>query len=299
MLKTFQVFKQYAGSSSNVHILTDEEIKKVQQVLLEIMDDFDALCRKHGLTYFLTGGSALGAEREKGFIPWDDDIDVMMPRQDYDKLPELVEKELNEKYWVQSLETSEKYDLCFSKFRKKGTQFVEIFETEPDKAGFFLDVFPLEDTYDNPVLRFLNGIIDETLFFVASCVRIHQHKDQLINYFNDKRVQQLILVKSGIGLLFDRGDKRKWYKRCEKWQGKLRNPTSQYVAVSCGRGHYFGETYKRSRIFPLQETDFEKRKYYIPGDIAHLLTKLYGKDYIKPISSDKIEKHAIVMWNSE
>jgi len=300
VLKTFKAFKQYAGSNNNVHVLTDEEIKKIQKALLKIMDDFDMLCRKHGLTYFLTGGSALGARREKGFIPWDDDIDVMMPRKDYNKLPELIEKELNDKYWIQNLRTSDKYDLCFSKLRKKGTKYVEIFETEPDKAGLFLDIFPLEDTYNSPILRFMNGIIDEFLFFVASCVRIHQKKQALLDYAkDDNRIQQSIRMKSIIGALFNRKKhSREWFLYCERWQSKCHNPDSKYATVSCGRGHYFGEMYARDKVLPPREGEFEGRKYYVPKDDIYLLNCLYGKDFMTPCDLAKREMHCVLEWNT-
>ena len=300
LLKTFKAFKEYAGSGQNGHALTDEEVRITQSILLEIMDDFDAMCRKHNLCHFLTGGSALGAFRENGFVPWDDDIDIMMPRKDYDQLPQIAEKEFGDKYWVQNLKTSETFDLCFTKFRKNGTRFVELFESEPERAGFFLDVFPLEDTYDNPVVRFVNGIIDEALFFIASCVRIHQQKDRLIQFFNDPNIRKSIRLKSCIGSVFDsKKDKRKWYKRCEKWQSKCNNPDSRYTTVSCGRGHYFGEMYTRNRLFPLIEHEFEGKRYFIPKECEHLLMKLYGSGYMKKSDPGKIEKHVILTWEPE
>ena len=299
LLKTFQAFKQYSGSNPDTHILSDEEIRITKEILLGIMDDFDALCRKYGLSYFLTGGSALGAVRENGFIPWDDDIDIIMPRRDYDRLPEIVEQEFGDRYWVQSLKTSDVFDLCFAKFRKKGTKYVELFESEPERAGFFLDIFPLEDTYDNPVIRFLNGIVDEGLFFIASCVRVYQQSSRLITYFDDPSIQRSIRIKAMIGSLFNcRKDGRIWYKRCEKWQGKCKNPNSKYATVSCGRGHYFGEMYSRDRLFPLAEHSFEGRNYVVPGDCDHLLTKLYGQEYMKPSDPDKIEQHVIIQWDT-
>ena len=299
MLKTFQAFKQYSGSSLNTHTLSDEEIKATQKILLAMMDDFAALCRKHGLTYFLTGGSALGAVRENGFIPWDDDIDIIMPRKDYDRLPQIVEQECGDQYWVQSIQTSEAFDLCFAKFRKKGTKYVELFESEPERAGFFLDVFPLEDTYDNPILRFANGIVDETLFFISSCVRVYQQKDRLLGFFNDPSIQKAIRVKAAIGSVFNsRKDSRKWYKRCEKWQSKCSNPDSRHVTVSCGRGHYFGEMYLRDKLFPVAEHIFEGRDYAVPKDSSHLLLKLYGPDYMQASDPEKVEKHVLIQWET-
>ena len=297
MLKTFKAFKQYAGSKQNVHALTEEEIRITQKILLGIMDDFDAMCRKHNLQYFLTGGSALGAVREDGFIPWDDDIDIIMPRRDYDKLSKITAQEYGDRYRVQNLRTSEVFDLCFTKFRKNGTKFVELFESEPDNAGFFLDIFPLEDTYDNPILRFFNGIIDEALFLIASCVRVHQQKERLIEFFDDDRIRRTVQIKAAIGSLFDsKKDKRKWYWRCEKWQSKCKRADSRFAVVSCGRGHYFGELYKRDRLFPLASHGFENRSYSMPKDADYLLQKLYGQGYMHPVGENDRETHTVICW---
>lgn len=86
MLKTFAYFKKFANQNEKLRVLSEQDIHDVQQALLGMMDDFDALCRRNGLQYFLTGGSALGAVRHHGFIPWDEDIDIIMPRADFDRL---------------------------------------------------------------------------------------------------------------------------------------------------------------------------------------------------------------------
>lgn len=295
LLKTFAYFKKFANQNEKLRVLSEQDIHDVQQALLGMMDDFDALCRRNGLQYFLTGGSALGAVRHRGFIPWDEDIDIIMPRADFDRLTECVDRELGERYWVQSLETSDVCDLSYFKMRKKGTKYVEIFENEPERAGLFLDIFPLEDMYDNKVLRGLNGVVDEGLFFIASCVRIFNKRERLSQYVEGSKLEGTIRVKAALGhLLSSRKDPYVWFRRCERWQSKCQNPDSRYVTVSCGRGHYFGEMYEREKIFPLQEMEFAGRKYFMPKDSDHLLTVLYGPDYMTPSDPDHREMHSVI-----
>ena len=81
-----------------------ETLDKLHQVEMEILDDFVKVCEKHKLRYFLTGGTMLGAVRHSGFIPWDDDVDIGMPREDYDKFIEIGEKALGDKYQLECFE---------------------------------------------------------------------------------------------------------------------------------------------------------------------------------------------------
>ena len=103
-----------------MHKLTDKELKKLQKIELDILIEFDKICKKNNLRYVLVGGTLIGAIRHKGFIPWDDDIDVSMPRKDYNKFIKIQEKELNHnKYYFQSMETNDKFGLPFAKLRRK------------------------------------------------------------------------------------------------------------------------------------------------------------------------------------
>ena len=87
----------------------EETLKRVQQTELGILKDFMALCDKHGLTYFGIAGTGIGAIRHKGFIPWDDDIDIALPRKDYEIFLKLARKYLSDRYIVLNCETNENY----------------------------------------------------------------------------------------------------------------------------------------------------------------------------------------------
>lgn len=295
MLKTFLSFKKLANNNKRLRTLTQEDIEGIQRVLLEMLTDFDALCRRNSLRYTLSGGSALGAVRHGGFIPWDEDIDIIMPRDDFERLTACVDRELGEDYWVQGLESSDVCDLNYLKVRKKGTKYVEIFENEPERAGVFLDIFPLDNTYDNALLRFLNGVVDEGLFFIASCVRMYNKQERLRQYVQGSEMEGTVGLKCRLGKLFSsKKDPRIWFKRCEKWVKKCKNNQSKYVAISCGQGHYFGEMYERARLLPFQDADFAGRTVSLMKDTDHYLTKLYGSDYMTPPPEGSRAIHSVV-----
>ena len=106
----------------------NKNLKQLQKVELELLKDFDEMCKENHVQYFLAYGSLLGAIRHKGFIPWDDDVDVHMFGKDYLKLTEALKDNKNEKYFFQSLETEKNYfslplpdhaSRCFRRLRKK------------------------------------------------------------------------------------------------------------------------------------------------------------------------------------
>ena len=117
---------------------------ELQQKLLNILKWFDSFCKKNGLRYYLIGGTMLGALRHGGFIPWDDDIDVGMPREDYERMAEILSKNPDEKYVFETPDSCAK-DFCypFSKIYDVSTTLIENTKHKI-KRGIYIDVFPLD-----------------------------------------------------------------------------------------------------------------------------------------------------------
>lgn len=131
-----------------------DTLNKLKKVELEILKDFIAICKKYDLPYFATGGTAIGALRHQGFIPWDDDIDVCMLRKDYDKFMEVGPKEFGDKYIFMTTDTEPRYPLMFGKMVKKGTRFVEDAYQQADyPLGIYIDIFPYDQTPEDETLR--------------------------------------------------------------------------------------------------------------------------------------------------
>ena len=119
-------------------------MNEIQKVQLDLLKQFIALCEKHGLRYYLFGGSCLGAVRHQGFIPWDDDLDVAMPRPDFNKLVALA-KQFNEPYFLQTVTTDKRYSYPYAKLRNSNTSFFEMaFAQTNMNHGIWIDIFPLD-----------------------------------------------------------------------------------------------------------------------------------------------------------
>lgn len=150
--------------------MRNELLRKIQMVQLEIMKVVDRICEEENINYYLCAGSMLGGIRHQGFIPWDDDLDIMLPREDYAKLLEILKKKLPEEYWLQTYDTDSEYWQPFAKIRKKNTIYKEKgMENFPDeKCGIWIDIFPLDyaserGTYCLKVRRLLTKVISFSL----------------------------------------------------------------------------------------------------------------------------------------
>lgn len=125
----------------------DDTVKeRLWSTEVEILSEIDRICKKYNLVYYLAYGTLIGAIRHKGFIPWDDDIDITMPRNDYNKLKKIcLEGKLNEKFFYQDVDTDPEYYLTYAKIRKNNTLFDESDTRHLNiHRGIFVDVFPLD-----------------------------------------------------------------------------------------------------------------------------------------------------------
>lgn len=126
------------------------EIHKLKKLELEILIDIDMICKENNLKYYLVGGTLLGAVRHNGFIPWDDDIDIGMPRKDLNILEDILRNEYYEKYFVQNPRTDKNYWRYITKVRMNGTKMIEkVVEDIDMHHGIYIDIFPLDKINNN------------------------------------------------------------------------------------------------------------------------------------------------------
>jgi lipopolysaccharide cholinephosphotransferase len=143
-------------------------VRDLQMVLLGMLKDIDALCRKHNIPYFLNGGSALGAVRHQGFIPWDDDADISMMASDYFRFLQVA-SELGEDYVVHAYEIDKRYNVLIpaAKIRKKNTYIQEVNtllrNRIPDCDGVFVDVFVYDYVSENRIRDFIPRVLNQAL----------------------------------------------------------------------------------------------------------------------------------------
>ena len=136
--------------------LSKEELRKMQLLELDLLKEFDRVCRKHGIIYTISSGTMLGAVRHKGFIPWDDDADISMLREEYEKFRSVADELNPDICYFQDHNTDPEYRWGYAKLRRTGTQYVRIGQEHLKcKTGIFVDIFPLDDVPDSKIGRIL------------------------------------------------------------------------------------------------------------------------------------------------
>ena len=132
-----------------------EERSALQKRLLHILREFDRICKKHNISYMLFAGSTIGAARHKGFIPWDDDVDVAMLRSEYERFLEIAPSELDDNIYYLQKEFSAHWPMFFSKLRMNNTACIERYIPKDPKVhqGIYIDIFPVDNLCEGFVGR--------------------------------------------------------------------------------------------------------------------------------------------------
>lgn len=252
-------------------------IKALQKVLLDMIVDIDKICKKHHIEYILFSGSVLGAVRHKGFIPWDDDLDIAMTRDNYYRLIKVLKKDLPEKYIFHCFEKDERYLVTWPamKIRKKGTyireQNVLLQNKCHDCDGIFIDVFILDYVSENKIKDYWNRLFSQILAMpIIFFENIHINPKHLKRLFihhairYGKRNETSTLI----------GDDITWI---------YQNISKPYV-------------YKKDEIFPTKIMEFEGKKLPVPKNPQHFLEKHYGKDFMTlPPEEKRIPGHVCLL----
>lgn len=250
----------------------DEQKRQIQLTAFHILKVFDLICRKHNLRYYLTAGSLLGAVRHGGFIPWDDDVDVAMPREDFDRFSKIAGLELPEGYFYQDSESEKKYPFYFSKIRKDGEEvYEEILDGVEIHKGRYIDIFPLDKCPDNPRIA--------KKFFK----KIEFLKMAMLEKGSDKFTSGYTRFIPRFGLALSKrlpwGVLRMIRKATVGFYGMF--SSGKRLCTVAGTHGYPKESYDSEWFVGEREMLFEGVSFFVPKETEKLLESMYG-DYMTP-----------------
>lgn len=262
-------------------VLSENELSKLKNIELNMLCEIDKICREYQIRYSIAAGTLLGAARHKGFIPWDDDIDIMMYREDYCKLKECINLYSNELYWVDYY-TYEGFPYPFSKIMKKNTILIEEsnkYATSPD--GVFVDVFPIDNTAENFMKR------------KKQYQRVMKWKQRLVTrenyYFGQTGIKEL--YRKARKNIYNLVPKKLFIEKIDKECCKY-SKTGVVISLTIPIG-VDKATFPREWFENYIELEFEGSKFMAIGEYKEYLKLSYG-DYMKlPPKESQVPHHYV------
>ena len=254
--------------------LSKEELKDSQMNILKFID---RVCKENDISYFVNYGTLLGAIRHKGFIPWDDDIDICLYREDYDRFLNVVKELKDERYKVLDYDSSDWYFQNFAVIVDDWTVVEDNIKVKPHDTSVFVDVFPVDRVNDLKVAD--KGLLMATLRMIAYI------KLPYVQY-GDSKLKDL--CRKIMWYLLRAVNPRYFAKRIDRLVKKYSDPKGQYEGlIGCskdGRKDLF-----RAGIFEeLIEAPFEDMMVPIPKNYDEFLTQFYG-NYMQIPSQEEID----------
>lgn len=256
------------------------EITKHQAVLLEMLKDIDAVCKRNDISYQLFAGTALGAVRHHGFIPWDDDVDIIMTRTEYERFLTAAAAELDsEVYYIQQ-EDSEHWPMPYSKLRLNNTTCLEKFHAKDPlmHQGVYVDIFPCDNLSDCFLMRIVQFVSSKIIIAKALDARGYETKSIVKKAF--MKLCRLIPAKRPKALCLRRKD-----------------TGSRMVHSFFAAGKRYGKNiFPRAWMEQTVDMQFEDARFPVCAYYDQLLTLLYGDYHTLPsVEQRKCKQHVAVL----
>lgn len=250
--------------------MQDKVLKKLHNSETKILDEIVRICKENDLQYFLIGGTLLGAVRHKGFIPWDDDLDIAMPREDYEKFLKIAKNFLKSDFVLDDINENPKYWLVFAKIRLKNSvvEVTNVLKEYPGEKGIWVDIFPLDSiTNENRLMFKIKG------WLIQKLKAIYILKSEYA--LNNSNRLRILLP------LFTKFTMQKMNRMITYMMTSQNKPNNTFIV---NYGSQYGikkQTHLKEKYFPAVDLEFEGKKYNVPRDYDYVLRKIYGDDYME------------------
>jgi lipopolysaccharide cholinephosphotransferase len=276
----------YERPKSDLLLKGNESLRRVQLIQTEMLVEFDRICRKNKLRYNIAFGTLLGAVRHKGFIPWDDDVDVIMPYDDYCKLDQAMEADLDkERFFWRTHDTEKDFNLTYKHLKRNGTVYMKpMRERFNFHKGVLIDVFPVFNSANN---KFMHAIHTRLSRFFRRATWAHMGADG-IRKKKKKKFYYRQLAKP---------DNKKNYERFLRFATMFKENNGYYSYFGAGKRSPYHVYYLTPECFndPI-ELEFEGHNFLAPPNYDEALSYCFGKDYMMyPTLKDRIPQHYAII----
>lgn len=257
----------------NYNEYDDKILNHLHELELMILKDFIRICEENNLTYYMYAGSLLGAVRHNGFIPWDDDLDVIMFRDDFEKFKKIFIASENDKYELLCNETEKDYFHLLAKLMLKGTRFEESWVSQVDfHVGINMDIFVLDDLAEGKFKRSyqLKRSFVYNKLLIMSKVRL-----------DDLPFIQKVVSHAGYYVLkLFRVKPSSLNRRCLNFLKKYKNPDAEHVFDISATSKEYPQIFRKADFKSVAKVKFEDIEVNAPINYDFILTSLYG-DYMQ------------------
>lgn len=262
----------------------ENQQKQLKRAMLDVLYETKRICDKHGIKYFLVGGTLIGAVRHQGFIPWDDDVDVGMLREDYERFLQACEVDLDSKYVVSLWNSEPDNPNIYAKIKIKGTTYVERQSAATKQSKeIFIDIFPFDNSPDSVKEAQSHG---RSIAFYRRLLAIKCGVDFSGTSSLYKRV-----LNRGLGLFSRLYSRERLYKKNIELCTKYDSIQTNYIVNACGTYNYMRERNKRKIFETFTELPFESGMFMSFAGYDEYLRSIYG-DYMQlPPEDQRTSRH--------
>lgn len=279
MLRTKDLYMQACLNSKDLHQMTEEERLKLQAHLRMMYFEIEKVCDRHNLRMCTGYGTVLGALRHQGFIPWDDDMDLLMPREDYEKFIRLYSNELPQGFRVYSPNSEYGPIERFAKVVDTSTKFITPENIADGNNGIFIDIFPIEGCKKGKIAKGIYYYISCILMLVASsvheCERTKRNDMYKRLLCSSPKGGKVYRIRHAIGKLLSFKSAEYWLNLVESF---TRNPNMQAgccVPVGGADRKYFTPIAEEV-FFPAKRLKFDDIEVYVPNQPEYHCEMEYG-----------------------
>lgn len=268
----------------------DEELRKIKEYELGILKDFIKICEDNHLKYFGMAGTCLGAVRHGGYIPWDDDIDIGMPRKDYERFIEIAERDYADKYYVLNADNYTNFPLMTTRLCIKNTRFVEyaFMNLNNCPLGIFLDIFPYDNLADNKIARWFQ---QWRAWYLSKLMILRVIPEPYLAQTGLLKKIILFICKSVHKVMcLLRVDSKKMHRKCKRICTRYNNRRTEKIGFICDTSPHMEENFVKD-IFPCQKLQFEGIMMRFPKNTDLLLKQIYGDTYMTLPPVEKRKTH--------